>query len=59
MESDSFKNLKNRINRYYKIDNHRHAFTILENDFPNEFEDILNLIIKHYMSQVFFSSIAK
>lgn len=45
MESDSFKNLKNRINRYYKIDDYRHAFTILENDFPNEFEDVLNLII--------------
>ena len=45
MESDSFKNLKNRINRYYKIDDYRHAFTILENDFPNEFKDVLNLII--------------
>ena len=46
MASDSFKNLKKRLKDNYEIYDQRHAFTILENDFPSQFKDLMHLINK-------------
>ena len=46
MASDSFKNLKKRLKDNYEIYDQRHAFTILENDFPSQFKDLMDLINK-------------
>ena len=44
MVNDSLTNLKKRIIDNYEIHDERHAFTILEKDFPDQFKDLMDLI---------------